>query len=396
MTNLLEMKNFIREYRDYLLFMGGAVFWGLGEGMYIYYQTIYMEQLGAQPVLIGACFSIIGVVQMVIQTPAGYLTDRYGRRPMLWAGWLIAVSSVWIYYFAQSIPVFLIGLFVNGLMAVGWPAQYSYIATATNKMSPSRSLTLMMSFTFIGNVLGTLISSQVSAGSGIRIVYLLAAISVTISALFILSLRPQVVEKHPIISKDQGLLRNRRLMIFMAILLVVSMGITLPYILASNFLQNQVGLNLREIGSLGVIAGIGNVIVLLFVGNLNPILAFLIGQALLGAFSGILWLGQGTVLFHLAYFCLGGIWLTKMIAVALVKQMVRAEEMGLAIGMAETLKALAMILAPFLAGLLYQVSPEKPFSFGFGVVAAGFILTLAFFSLQSKSVLFSQRTHMPG
>ncbi len=390
------MKNFVKEYRDYLLFMGGAVFWGLGEGMYIYYQTIYMEQLGAQPVLIGACFSIIGVVQMVIQTPAGYLTDRYGRRPMLWAGWLIAVSSVWIYYFAQSITVFLIGLFVNGLMAVGWPAQYSYIATATHKMSPSRSLTLMMSFTFIGNVLGTLISSQVSADSGIRIVYLLAAISVTVSALFVLSLRPQVVEKHPIVSKDQGILRNGRLMIFMAILLVVSMGTTLPYILASNFLQNQVGLNLREIGSLGVIAGIGNVVVLLFVGNLNPILAFLIGQALLGAFSGILWLGQGTVLYRLAYFCLGGIWLTKMIAVALVKQMARAEDMGLAIGMAETLKALAMILAPFLAGLLYQVSPEKPFSFGFGVVAAGFILTLAFYSLQTKSILFNQRTNSPS
>ena len=388
------MKNFISDNRDYLLFVCAAVFWGFGEGMYIYYQTIYMEQLGAQPVLIGACFSIIGISQMLIQTPAGYLTDRYGRRPLLWVGWLIAVSSVWIFFLAKTITVFLIGLFVNGLMAVGFPGQYSYIASATKKMSPSRALTLMLSFTFTGNALGTYISSQITTQYGIRVVYLLAAISVTISAFFVLNLRPQLVEKMSDITPKRSILRNRQLVIFMGILMVVSLGITLPYILASNFMQNQVGLDLSEIGALGVTAGVGNVVILLIAGSLHPAVAFLIGQALLGSFAGILWLGKSMALYHLAYFCLGGIWLTKMIAVALVKPMVRDEEVGLAIGMAETNKAIAMIGAPFLAGMLYQISPEKPFSVGFGIICVGLLLSIAFFSFQNKPIQLVERFNL--
>jgi MFS family permease len=388
-------KTFFRENRDYLLFVLAAVFWGLGEGMYIYYQTIYMEQLGAQPVLIGAWFSLIGVVQMLIQTPAGYLTDRYGRRPLLSIGWLLAVSSVWIFFLAENITVFLIGIFVNGLMAIGWPAQYSYIAASTQKMSPSRALTLMMAFTFTGNALGTFISSQINQFYGIRNVYLFAAISVTISALFILLLHPQMVVKIPEFHQKRSILKNRQFLFFLGILIVVSMGITLPYLLASNYMQNFIGLDLGVIGSLGVIAGIGNVVVLLIVGNFRPNVAFLIGQALLASFAGILWLGKSMELFYVAYFCLGGIWLTKTIAVVLVKTMVRDVEVGLAIGMTETVKALAMVAASFSAGVLYQMSPEKTYSVSLGFISVGFMLTLIFFALQNKSPLLFNKTHLP-
>jgi MFS family permease len=105
---------------------------------------------------------------------------------------MLAVCSV--VFLAKTITVFLIGLFINASMAIGWPGQYSYIAATTQKMSPSRALTLMMSFTFTGSALGTFVSSRINPVYGIRSVYLLAAIFVTISAVFILMLRPQPVE----------------------------------------------------------------------------------------------------------------------------------------------------------------------------------------------------------
>jgi len=74
--------------------------------------------------------------------------------------------------------------------------------------------------------------------------------------------------------------------------------------------------------------------------------------------------------------------------------MVRDEEVGLAIGMAETNKAIAMIGAPFLAGMLYQISPEKPFSVGFGIICVGLLLSIAFFSFQNKPIQLVERFNL--
>jgi predicted MFS family arabinose efflux permease len=202
---------------------------------------------------------------------------------------------------------------------------------------------------------------------------------VSISLLFIFCLRPQPVEKRPEHVKSQGVLQNRRLVAYLSLVLIVATGLYLPFILSSNFLEEVRGLSLNQIGFLGTVAGIGNVVVLLTAGNLKPRLAFLIGQALLGLYAGILWLGQGIPAYSIAYFCLGGQWLAKTIAVAMTKTMVHDSQAGLAFGMAETVIALALMIAPFLAGVIYQASPIAVFSTSFGVLMLGIVLTSGFY-----------------
>jgi predicted MFS family arabinose efflux permease len=326
----------------------------------------------------------MGIAQMVVQTPAGYLTDRVGRRPMLWAGWAIAVLSVWIFALADNIPVFVAGLVVNGLMAVGWPAQYSYIAASVKNLSTSRAFTLMLAFSLAGTTFGSLLSSRISEAVGLRTIYWLAAGVVTVSLLIILGLRPQPVETRPEHLRERGLLKNRLFGAYLGLLLVVSTGITLPFVLASNYLEEVRGLTLNQIGALGAVAGVGNVVVLLVAGSLKPRLAFVIGQVLLWAFAGLLWLGQGFPAYGVAYFCLGGAWLAKTIAVAMSKEMVPGAQAGLAFGITETVLALALMIAPFLAGVIYQASPVAVFSTSFLVIGLGLLLTLGFYASLSK------------
>ena len=73
-----------------LIFMIISLFtWGIGEGMFMYFQPIYLQQWGADPEP-SAWFMRVGVAIMVTQIPAGILADRIGARPILrlsWAAW---------------------------------------------------------------------------------------------------------------------------------------------------------------------------------------------------------------------------------------------------------------------------------------------------------------------
>ena len=64
-----------------LLFVVASLFlWGIGEGSFMVFQTIYLEQWGASAFQIGAIVSGWGSAMAIAQIPAGYLADRRGPR----------------------------------------------------------------------------------------------------------------------------------------------------------------------------------------------------------------------------------------------------------------------------------------------------------------------------
>jgi len=66
--------------RDLILIAISMFTWGVGEGMFLYFQPIYLQQLGADPVRIGAILGGFGLMMTISHMPAGYLADRLGRR----------------------------------------------------------------------------------------------------------------------------------------------------------------------------------------------------------------------------------------------------------------------------------------------------------------------------
>ncbi len=72
--------------RDLVLIACALMTWGLGEGMFYFFQPLYLQELGADPLKIGSILGLVGLATMLAYLPAGYLSDRIGRRPLIWTG----------------------------------------------------------------------------------------------------------------------------------------------------------------------------------------------------------------------------------------------------------------------------------------------------------------------
>jgi MFS family permease len=95
-----------------LILVGLALFtWGFGEGMFLIFQPIYLEQLGASPVLIGIVIGSMGLAMALPQIPAGYLSDRVGARPLMIVSWAFGLIATLMMGLAKSLPFLLLGSF---------------------------------------------------------------------------------------------------------------------------------------------------------------------------------------------------------------------------------------------------------------------------------------------
>jgi MFS family permease len=349
--------------------------WGIGEGMFLYFQPVYLQQLGADPVKIGVILGAMGVAITIAQAPAGYLADRFGRRPFIWASWLAAAAAIWIMALAPSLEIFTLGLLIYGFTAFGASAQNSYIARASRGPNLGRTLTLMWALYFLANVIGSIAGGALGQAFGLKSVYLAAAVTLLFPALLILFIGPQAVESRP---QGQGRLeifKNRSFLIFLGVILIAMTAAYLPYPLAPNYLQNQKQVSLGELGWLAAIGSLGSAVILLALGRMKPGLAFVAGQFIMLLFAALLLFGDSLVWFGAAYFFLGGFRLVRSISAALGRSIVKGSEMGLAFGLIETFNGGAFILAPILAGQLYSIDPTLVFK----VALAGILVSMGIF-----------------
>ena len=95
--------------RDFVLVTVSMIIWGMGEGAFMYFQPLYLEELGASPLVIGAILGAVGLAMTLFHIPAGFLSDRIGRRQLMWAAWGMGVITTGIMAAARSLAGFSIG-----------------------------------------------------------------------------------------------------------------------------------------------------------------------------------------------------------------------------------------------------------------------------------------------
>src|SRR5258706_10751896 len=97
-----------------LIWLGIALFtWGIGEAMFIIFQPIYLQQLGADPRTIGWILGAAGLMMTLVPIPAGHISDLWGRKQMLLAAWIFGVLATIIMASAKSLVVFVIGVLMR-------------------------------------------------------------------------------------------------------------------------------------------------------------------------------------------------------------------------------------------------------------------------------------------
>ncbi len=336
--------------------------------MFLYFQPIYLQQLGADPLQIGVFIGAVGGSMVLTHIPAGYLSDRLGRRRMMWIAWILGVLATWIMANARSLPWFVGGMLVYGLTGFVTVPLDSYVTASRGRWSVGRAITLISAAFNLGMVFGPLIGGFVGENSGIRQIFFISALVFMVSTVFIFLIQPQPVESPNPIDKHGKFLLNPQYLAYLGAVFLVVFATYLPQPLSQNFLSNERGLTLGTIGILTSMTGLGVAVLNLALGHLNPRLGFLLAQVAVGAFALFIWKGNSLPVYALAYLLLGGYKTTRVLAVAQTRSLTPSSNMGLAYGVTETAAALATILAPLLAGYLYTRNPSWTYSFSILVI----------------------------
>lgn len=345
--------------RNLLLVAISLFAWGVGEGLFIYFQPLYMQEWGADPVLTGAVFSGMGIAMGLSQIPAGYLSDRYGSRTLMWLSWILGSISAILMALAKSLPVFIVGLILYGLTGSVMAPMNSYITTVRGNLSIGRALTFTSGLYNVGAILGPVSGGFIANNLGLRTVYILAAIIFVISTVIVLFIEknPQPHHADEVSVNGTGLLKNTRFLIFLGIAMVSIFTLYFPQPFTPSYLQNQHHLPLSSIGLYGAIGSLGNAVAMLALGNLNAVTSFIIGQAWLLVFSVIYLKADLPLWFGIGYFFIGGYRLCRSMVLAIARSLIHPRQTGLAYGMVETVNSVAVIIAPILAGIIYKQNP---------------------------------------
>ena len=361
-----------------LSWLGGALFlWGFGESMFLLFQPIFLQELGAGPIQIGAILGAFGAAMTLTHIPAGHLSDRLGRRPMLIAAWLVGILATILMATSRNLTMFVAGLLLYGLTAFVASPLDSYTTAARGKWTVARAITFVSMTFSAGAVIGPLIGGRVADEYGFRTVYWIAAGIFVLSTLAILCVSAQPRDPHDPNNPPDALLRNRRYLTFLAVFFFVAFAAYVPQPLSSNYLRNEQRLSLSTIGGLISIAYLGTTVLALVLGQLEARTGFLLGQIGMAGFAMFLWQGLGLGWFAIGYFLLGGYRPLRSLGVAQVRGFVHRSQMGLAYGIAETLGSASTLLAPPIAGVLYAHDPEMMYPTALALIALGIGITLA-------------------
>jgi len=356
--------------RDLAVLAVSMFIWGLGEGLFIYFYPLALQRWNSDPVLIGVVLSMIGVTMALVQVPAGYLSDRFGSRPLIRAALILGVISAVIMAAAQTLSFFIVGLIAYGLTSFISAPINSYITSMRGNWSVQRAVTFVSGAMQLGAIAGPMVGGWIGQTAGLSIVFRYSAGLFLVSTLVIFfAQRPAAQDTQETVVPIASPLANPRFIGLLVIIFFTIFAMSMPQQLSSLYLQEVHHISLQQVGTTGTLAGVGAAVIMFTLGSLRAPTGMLAGQLLVGLFSLFMWRGQSLAVFYSGYLFTGGYRLYRAMALAVTRPLVRAGDVGLAYGLVETGNALAMILAPLAAGFLYKTKPESVYTVSLAALA---------------------------
>lgn len=170
-------------------------FSSLGFGGMLMARPLFSASLGANMTMI-AFVSTASALALLIGSPiAGWLTDRWGRRPLVIVGLGVRVLTGFTSFFATSYEQFLVMEFIGSLGLAFWNTGVNVIvADVISPENRGRAIALRTASQRLGILCGPLIAGVLAFNYGLTSIFLLNAgtklIALLIFAKFIAETRP--------------------------------------------------------------------------------------------------------------------------------------------------------------------------------------------------------------
>jgi DHA1 family multidrug resistance protein-like MFS transporter len=299
--------------------------------------------------------------------------------------WLLGVVSTLMMGLAKSLPLYLVGLFIYGVTAFVASPLSSYVTAARGKWEVGTALSLTTATFSLGMALGPITGGWVAETYGMKTSYLAAFVIFVVSSIFIFFIASQPIDNHDPAAPPPGLWNNARFISFVMVYALAIFAMYLPQPLTPNFLKGVRNLSLIETGWIFSAGALGNSLLALAFSRVKPRNGFLAAQFLVALFALLIWQGAGMPVFMLGYFLLGGFRAARPMAMAQARGLVHTSQMGLTYGAMETVSSIIFIIAPPIAGFIFERDPFMIYALTIGLILIS-ILVGYFFSPRKEDV----------
>ena len=267
----------------------------IGFGMVIPILPFYAssEQFMATPFEIGLLFSIYSWMQFFFSPVLGRLSDRYGRRPILFISLLGSAVGYFVIGFANTLVMVFIGRIIGGITGGNISTAQAYIADVTTKENRAKGMGLFGAAFGLGFILGPALAGILSK-YGVQVPFYFAAVLSLVNAMALYFILPESLKPglHPSHEDRKGniaeivdSLREPRFRTIAAIyvLLITAFSImTYAFVLFTNF---TFGYGAEQNGYLFAYVGF---LAIIMQGGLFGVAAKTFGEARLAAFGCVM------------------------------------------------------------------------------------------------------------
>src|ERR1044071_7131283 len=171
----------------------------VGFGIVIPVLPFYVEgtQFDASPRVVGLLFASYSVMQLLFTPILGRLSDRYGRRPVLFFSLLGTSLGFFILGFATTLWMLFAGRIIDGITGGNISTAQAYIADVTTEENRAKGMGLIGAAFGLGFIFGPAIGGILSRG-GTHVPFLFAgALSLATAPLLYFVLPETVTKDHP-------------------------------------------------------------------------------------------------------------------------------------------------------------------------------------------------------
>lgn len=356
--------------KDLKLIFASNLTGSFGDGLYAYLLPYYMsETLGASPEEVGILYAVVCLVAAVTLLVGGMLADRYDRRKIMVAGWIAWLPAPIIFSFAENWLQMLPGMVLWGFW-LGGPTRTAYVATSADKSRLTLIFTALSAAWSFGYIFSPALGGYLAETVGMQTVFYSASILYALAGFILVFISSQHARRrteHPSRKSYSffNLLRTRRLLIisiFFA-LIMFTMMLFRPFV--PQFLGDVYGYGDFEIGILGSVSFFGSAVLGILLGRFGDkwgkTYALAASMVLCCSSLVLLMLSGNFSILLITFFVAGGSYLTWSLMDAIVSPLAPESIKARWISVPQTVTMFSSFIAPYIGGILYDVSPHYPF-----------------------------------
>ena len=356
--------------RDLKLILACNLVGSFGDGLYAYLLPVYITgTLKANSVEVGILYAIMSLSTALTLLLAGMLADRYDRKKIMIAGWIAWIPAPLIFSLANNWLQMLPGMILWGVW-LGGPTTTAYIVGTADKSKLTFTFTAISSGWSFGYIFSPALGGYLAGIVGMRIVFYLASLLYAAATLMLTLVRSQYAKSPDEQSSKERysffkLLRTKCLLKFSVFFASIMFVIMMFRPFVPQFIADAHHYRDFEIGILGSISFFSSAVLGIMLGKMADKWkkAYAIAASLFLCSMSIaimLLFGEFSILV-IAFFITGGSYLTWSLMGAVVGPLAPECIRARWISIPQTVSMFGSIVAPYIGGALYDISPYYPF-----------------------------------